>query len=324
MIDLHAHYLSPSVLAAASRGLLPASWDVNRRVIDFPSGPSEPVLPALSDLDGRIRWNAERGIELQVLAPWMDITGDDLDPGRARTWCRALNDGIARDIEGNRRFRALAALPLASGELAAEELRRCVEQLGFCGGAIPSQVNGLDLDEAGLEPLWEAAEGLGVVLFMHPYRVMGGRRMGRDHLANVCGFPFDTTLAALRLYFSEVITTWPGLKILLAHGGGTLPYLAGRAAHASRYVPTVGKRVDHPDEILRMFYYDTMLHDRRALVSLIRTVGTRRVVGGTDAPFPMWVDDPVEHIEGACRQAGVGGDALRRILTGTAAALLAR
>ena len=324
MIDLHAHYVSPSVMAAASRGLLPASWDAKRRVLDFPAGPSDPVLPALSDLDGRIRWNAERGIELQVLAPWMDITGDDLDPGRARTWCRALNDGIARDIEGDRRFSALAALPLASGEFAAEELRRCVERFGFCGGAIPSQVNGVDLDEAGLEPLWEAAEALGVLLFMHPYRVMGGRRMGRDHLVNVCGFPFDTTLAALRLYFSDVLTTWPGLKILLAHGGGTLPYLAGRAAHASQHVPTVGKRVEHPDEILRMFYYDTMLHDRRALVSLIRTVGTRRVVGGTDAPFPMWVDDPVEHIEGACEEAGVGRDALRRILTGTAAALLTR
>ena len=324
MIDLHAHYLSPSVLAAASKGLLPASWDENRRVIEFPSGPSDPVLPGLSDLEERIRWNSERGIDIQVLAPWMDITGDDLDPGQARIWCEAMNDGLAHGIDGNAQFRALAALPLVNGGTAAGELRRCVGEFGFSGGAIPSQVNGQDLDEAGLEPLWEAAEDLGVLLFMHPYRVMGGRRMGRDHLGNVCGFPFDTTLAAMRLYFSEVFTTWPRLKILLAHGGGTLPYLAGRAAHASRYVPTVTRRVDHPDEILQMFYYDTMLHDPRALVSLIRTVGTERVVGGTDAPFPMWVDDPVEHIEGACRRAGVGRDALERVLHGTAAGLLTR
>ena len=161
MIDLHAHYLSPSVLAAASEGLLPAIVE-NQRVIRFPSGPSDPVLAALTDLEGRLRWNDERGIEVQVLAPWMDITGDDLEGSSARTWCRAMNDGIAQDIEGNPRFRALAALPVANGEMAAQELRRCVEQLGFSGGAIPTQVNSKDLDEAGLEPLWEAAEALRV------------------------------------------------------------------------------------------------------------------------------------------------------------------
>lgn len=323
MIDLHAHYLSPSVLSAASQGLLPATWVERRRVIDFPSGPSDPVLSALTDLDGRLRWNDERGIEIQVLAPWMDITGDDLEGEAARTWCRAMNDGIAADIEGNPRFRALATLPIANGELAAEELTRCVERFGFCGGAIPSQVNGQDLDEAGLEPLWETAEALGVLLFMHPYRVMGGRRLGTNHLGNVCGFPFETTLAALRLYFAGVLTTWPRLKILLAHGGGTLPYLAGRAAHASQHVPAVGRRVDHPDEILQLFYYDAMLHDRRALASLIRTVGVERIVGGTDAPFPMWLDNPVEHIEEACKEAGVGRDSCRQVLQGTASALLA-
>ena len=134
-----------------------------------------------------------------------------------------MNNATADDLDGCSEFRALAALPMADGGMAAEELGRCVERFGFAGGAIPTQVGGRDLDRAGLEPLWEAAETLGVLLFIHPHRVMGGDRVKAHFLGNVCGNPFETTLAALRLYFADVFTKWPKLKILLAHGGGPCP-----------------------------------------------------------------------------------------------------
>ena len=233
-----------------------------------------------------------------------------------------MNDATARDLERRTGFRALAALPVTDGVLAAGELRRCVEQLGFVGGALPTQIGGTDLDVAGLEPLWEAAESLGVLLFIHPYRVMGGDRMKVHFLGNVCGNPFETTLAAMRLYFAGVFTNWPQLKILLAHGGGTLPYLAGRAVHASRHGPGFERSVDHPDSILQCFYYDTLLHDPRALAFMMESIGPDRIAAGTDAPFPMSLETPVPHIEQACRQAGLGPDACRRILRGTAEELL--
>ena len=265
---------------------------------------------------------AERDIDLQVLSPWMDVAGDDLPSRDARRWCRAMNDATAHDLDGRPRFRALAALPVTDGDLAAAELRRCVERLGFVGGAIPTQIGGKDLDAAGLETLWEAAESLGVLIFIHPHRVMGGDRMKVHFLGNVCGNPFETTLAAMRLYFSGVVTRWPGLRILLAHGGGTLPYLAGRAAHASRHAPGFDRAVDHPDSILQSFYYDTLLHDPRALAFMIESVGPDRIAAGTDAPFAMSLHRPVGYIEQACRRAGLDPDACRRILRGTAEELL--
>lgn len=322
MIDIHAHYMSPSALAVAAHGGLPVPFDPDSRVLDFPSGPSRPVPPSLTDLAARLRWIDERDIDLQVVSPWMDVAGDDLDPAAAETWCQVLNDGCAADLEGDPRFRALAALPVADGEAAARELARAVGEFGFCGGAIPTQVGGRDLDAAGLEPLWEAAESLGVLLFIHPYRVMGGDRMRPHFLNNVCGNPFETTLAALRLYFAGTFTRWPDLRILLAHGGGVLPTLAGRAVHASRHAPGFDRAVDHPDSILECFYYDTILHDPRALASLMNAVDPARIAAGTDYPFPMILDRPIDHAREAANQAGLTEDELRRVLSGTAHEML--
>ena len=322
MIDIHAHYLPKSVLARAAEGLLPVRFQPDRRILEFPSGPSRPVPPPLTDLVARTRWMAERGIDLQVLSPWMDVAGDDLTGRDARSWCRAMNNATADDLDGYSEFRALAALPMADGGMAAEELGRCVERFGFAGGAIPTQVGGRDLDKVGLEPLWEAAETLGVLLFIHPHRVMGGDRVKAHFLGNVCGNPFETTLAALRLYFAGVFTKWPKLKILLAHGGGTLPYLAGRAVHASHHAPGFEAGVDHPDSILQCFYYDTLLHDPRALAFMMQSIDPGRIAAGTDVPFPMSLDRPVSYIEDATRRAGLDPDARRTILRGTAEKLL--
>ncbi|WP_420614394.1 amidohydrolase family protein [Candidatus Spongiisocius sp.] len=322
MIDMHAHYLSPSVLRQASAGSVPVGLAPDGRSLRFPSGPSRPVPLPLCDLTDRLGWMDERAIERQILGPWMDITGDDLSPAAATAWCRTMNDSCARDIGNEPRFGALAALPMVDGRAAAAELGRCVSEMGFVGGAIPTQVAGVDLDEAGLEPLWEAASGLGMVLFMHPFRVMGGSRMRAHFLNNVCGNPFETTLAALRLYFDRTFDRWPDLRILLAHGGGVLPTLAGRAAHASRYGPGFDRAVDHPDSILESFYYDVILHDPRALTLLMNTVEPARIAAGTDYPFPMILDRPTDHIQEAGDLAGLTEDELNRILSGTATHLL--
>ncbi len=138
----------------------------------------------------------------------------------------------------------------------------------------------------------------------------------------MCGNPFETTLAALRLYFAGVFDRWPRLKVLLAHGGGALPYIAGRAAHASRHGPGFRRSVDHPDTILECFYYDTLLHDPRSLTFMINSVGPERIAAGTDAPFPMSIDSPLDYLGKVCRTAGLDTEGRRRILSGTANVLL--
>lgn len=322
MIDIHAHYLSPSVLRAAERGSLPIAYDPARRVMVLASGPSRPIPPSLTDLDERLNWLGKLSIDLQVLSPWMDIAGDSLEASEASVWCQLLNDTVAEDLTDSPEFKAFAALPVSSGEAAAKELARSVEELGLLGGAIPTQVNGVDLDVAGLEPLFEAAEALEVPLFVHPFRVMASHRMDKNFLANVCGNPFETTLAAFRIFFWNAFDRWPRLKLILAHSGGVLPFLAGRASHASKYAPGTDRTIEDPYEILGRFYYDTVLHDSRALALAMSSIGPSRIAAGTDAPFPMRLEDPVGHIQDACAAAGLDESACNQIMRITATDLL--
>jgi aminocarboxymuconate-semialdehyde decarboxylase len=301
VIDVHAHYVAPSLLERAARadGLAGVSYDPGSRRVHFPTGASRPVPPPLIDLDGRRGWNAERGLTLQVLSPWMDLIGDELTGSAGPEWSRAMNDALAQDIAGDDSFTAFAALP-SDGAAAAGELARCIEEHGFAGGALPTQIGDRDLDEAGLDALFEAAEALGVPLFLHPFRVMGGGRMQRHFLDNVCGNPFETTMAAVTLFFSGLFDRHPDLRVLLSHCGGALPLTAGRVSHAAANgAPGVPVKMQSPDEILERYFYDTLLHDPAALAYSIARVGADRVALGTDVPFPMRTDRPGDHLREA-------------------------
>ena len=209
---------------------------------------------------------------------------------------------------------------MSSGQSAAEELERVVREHGFLGGSIPTQVRGgLDLDAAGLDSLFATAQELGVPLLVHPYRVMARSRMDRHFLFNICGNPFETTLAAMRLFFWGVFDKWPELKLVLAHTGGALSLLAGRAWHASSHAAGFEHPLKSPSEMLDSFYYDTVLHDPLSLGHAMRVIGPSRIMAGTDSPFPMLLDDPVGQVRRACEVAGIDSEGtIDAILTSTA------
>jgi aminocarboxymuconate-semialdehyde decarboxylase len=120
-------------------------------------------------------------------------------------------------------------------------------------------------------------------------------------LSNIRGNTFETTLAAMRLYLGGVFDRWPEVKLVLAHAGGVLPMLAGRASHAFHHSPELGTKKPSPDSMMEMLYFDTVLHDARALAFALKVVGPGRFAAGTDSPFPMRLDDPVAHIDAARR-----------------------
>lgn len=137
------------------------SYDPGTRVLNFPSRKSRPVPPLLTGLEDRSAWMRTPSIERQVLSAWMDIAGYDGEPAQASAWCRLQNDTVADDLRSHPWSSAFSTLPVVSGEDAAAELVRAVWELGFVGGAVQTQIKGLDLDEAGLDPLFESAEMLG-------------------------------------------------------------------------------------------------------------------------------------------------------------------
>ena len=92
-------------------------------------------------------------------------------------------------------------------------------------------VNGRNLDDPALEPLWAAANELGAFIMVHPTGVAGAERLKSYYLTNLIGNPLDTTIAAACLTCSGVLERYPTLKFCLAHGGGFVPYQAGRFVH---------------------------------------------------------------------------------------------
>ena len=109
----------------------------------------------------------------------------------------------------------------------------------------------------------------------------------------VIAWPTEVTIAAMRLIFSGVIERHPGARLVLSHGGGTLPYLAGRldlAYHAPKYEANPACRANitkPPSHYLTQFYYDTVVASPASLRFLIDLVGADRVMFGTDFPYEI-------------------------------------
>jgi aminocarboxymuconate-semialdehyde decarboxylase len=126
-------------------------------------------------------------------------------------------------------------------------------------------------------------------------------------------------VAATRLIFSGLFEEHPGLRVVLPHGGGYLPFYAARADHTWRARPETRARIpDHPpSHYLRMLHYDTVVFQPLYLRHLIEVVGVDRVLLGTDFPFDMSEGDPLgllaatEGLDQDDRDAISGGNALR-------------
>ena len=209
-------------------------------------------------------------------------------------------------------------IPLQDVALAIKELERLMKS-GLKGVEIGAHVNGMYPGDVSFRPFWEACESLGAFVFIHPVEG-GGRAELRDYyMWNVIGNPMDTTIAAGHLILSGVMDAFPRLKILLAHGGGALPYLHGRLDRGFKQRPEINKVISKPPtEYLKQFYFDTITHDPVVLKSLVDLVGADHVLLGSDYPFDMGNENPVDLV----RSANLGTENEKMILGDNARQLL--
>lgn len=314
VVDVHGHLMPDEVFADA-----PAPMEVVTRgddkalSVDGVRGRFTPA--ALRDAEGRSRAQAAHGIDLSIVGPWIDQVKAAQDPAVQATWCRTLTDALAAAARDDPALLFLAALGDLDGGAAATELERAVE-LGAVGGLLPACPQRDGLDAAHFDPLWAAAERLGVPLILHPGYFQPPANMVGHYLANSVGNPFETTLAVGRLVGVDVPGRFPDLKLVLCHGGGSFPYQYGRMDAAFLRWPgnqERGRRL--PSELLRWFWYDTVLYAGPPMHYLLELVGTDRILAGTDCPF-MMADhsafDVPEHLglSGAERAAVLGGNAI--------------
>src|SRR5262249_40695068 len=207
--------------------------------------------------------------------------------------------------------------------LAVSELTHCVKTLGLRGVEINPSVNGMDLTDPrlSLEKFFAKAQELDVVIFMHPIGFTHGERLLDHYFNNVIGNPLETTVAASHLIFDGVMERHPKLKIVLPHAGGYLAHYWARMDHGWRARPdcrgSIKKR--KPSSYLEKFYFDTITFDRTMLRQLVERFGAEHVLLGTDYPYDMGMEHPVEFIGGVPKLTAKQKDL---IMGGNAARLL--
>lgn len=322
IVDAHAHIIVPEILREA----VPAEdwrprvvWENGKQFVEYGgkrigSATREFVQPEkiLAEMD-------KAGVDAALLCPWVSLVRYDAPPADSLAACQIQNDALAAlTAKHPRRIAALGLTPLQDVPPAIAELERLMK-IGLKGVEIGTHVNGVYPGDPRFRPFWEACEALGAIVFIHPVEG-GGRTELRDYyMWNVIGNPLETTIAAGHLILSGVMEAYPRLKILLAHGGGALPFLRGRLDRGFKTRPEINKVIPRPPaEYLKRFYFDTITHDPAVLRGLVEFAGPGHVLLGSDYPFDMGNEDPAERV----RAAGLLAEAEAKILGGNAERLL--
>ena len=236
-IDVHAHILTEETIRMLQReapkvapklsqvdhqfGTLDVAGNVYRH---FPRGGW--------DLDRRLQDMAASKVDVQVLSVCPQTFVYAQPPALAAAFARIQNEQLAKLAKTHPdRFLAIGTLPMQAPKVAVDELRHAVTTLGLRGVQIGSNVAGKNLDDPDLEQVWATASELDAFILLHPINVAGADRLSSYYLANLIGNPLDTTIAAACLVFSGVLERYPSLKFCLSHGGGFVPYQAGRFLH---------------------------------------------------------------------------------------------
>lgn len=325
-VDVHSHVLPREMMEA----IRARPRDYQMRVESRDGGEvfirddrhSTPLYAEFHDADAKVEGMDRKGIDISVISvtPVVFFYWLPADAGLAAA--RVMNDGIAR-MAAKRpdRLRGMATLPMQDPDAAVTELERVVKEHGFRSVELGCRIRGELLAEPKFRPVLRRAQELGVFVFTHPY-VAGELPpdLGCYYLGNLAGLPLDTALMAAHLMFSGALDELPRLNIILAHGGGYLPYQIGRLAHGYKVRKEARAHAKRsPAELLRRFYFDALTHDAAALKFLVEKAGADRVTIGTDAPFDMAEENPVAMIEAL---PGLSSEQRDRILGRNALALL--
>jgi aminocarboxymuconate-semialdehyde decarboxylase len=267
------------------------------------------LTPVFVDPAAKLEQLARVGLDAAVVSGSPALFAYEADAQRCGELCRALNRGLAELCRHDpARLRWLAHVPLQDPAAAAELLAEASDA-GAVGAQIGSSVAGTPLADAGLEPLFAAAEERGLPLMIHP--AYNNPHPGLDgyHLQNAIGNQLETTIAAERLIVTGALDRHPRLRLLLGHAGGYLPWQGGRLRHAAAVRPELADSPPDPFAYVGRIVVDTITHDPAALRFLVDRLGPDSVAMGTDLPFDMASPEPV-----AAAEEALGVDAARTVM----------
>ncbi|WP_216870454.1 amidohydrolase family protein [Modestobacter excelsi] len=323
-IDVHAHVAVPSADAL----LEGPGLDQQRRVDAASLGRESLQLnlrqiaeigPKLVDLDLRLTAMDAARVDVQAVSA-SPVPHLWTDRELATRYTAASNEAVAAFCaQQPDRLLPIATVSLQHPDLAVGQLEAAVRDHGVRGVQISTSAGpGRELDDPSVAEFWAAAEELGTAVLVHPWGCTLGERLDAYYLFNTVGNPTETALALSRIVFSGLLERHPGLRIWSAHGGGYLASYVVRADHAWAARADARSTQQRPSDLLRRTWVDSLVYTPEQLRHLVTVMGPTQVTLGSDYPFDMGVEDPVDRLEAAGFDA-VTTDAIRG---GNAARLL--
>lgn len=301
IIDAHAHFVPPAFLEdmASQRRSFPSvkvtPENGSLRFAFAGNEPKRPVAKGMSDVEGRRRSLAALGIDKQVVGGWLDLFGYDMPADEGADWARYYNEHMLKGVAQLPFLVPLATVPLQSGKQAAKVLEEALDA-GMHGAMIGTQPKGQTgvLDDPDLDPFWEVASARKATLLVHPTFGARDDRLRAYGMVSAVGRVTDTTIAISRLLYSGHLLRYPGVNLVISHGGAALAMVLGRLRRSFATAPA--QNAD-PAEGFKRLYFDTIVYDDVTLRFVGELAGPDKLLMGTDQPFVIAEPEPIKFVD---------------------------
>jgi len=318
IIDFHGHIVNQKIFEITQKNSLHARIGLGKQTSLGGNKHSEMTMESMLNMSVRIKDMDRMGIDMQVISPSLiHHNTEPLAPVKALKIVQQVNDSVAEAVsEHPERLTGIGIVPLQDANLSAKELDRIVKKNGLRGVQISTVVRGEEIGDKKFHPFWRKAQQLDVPVFIHPAG-NSDPRLKKFGLAFMVGQPYEEALAMSSLVYEGILDKFPKLKILIAHGGGYLPYYAGRQDNAYRSGRDGCSLKGSFSSYIRKFHYETVVFNPDMLDFLATKVSAKNIVMGTDYPFGE--TDPISFIRktkkiSRAQQDGILGKNAARLL----------
>jgi len=319
-LDIHTHHYTQGFFQKIreSGGHFSFTNDPNGRpIITYDGARFFGIQPPMTDVSKRLEDMDRVGIDVAVVSlstPNVFFTDARGQPDVAKMMNDAYADLIAKHPA---RFKAFASIPMDAPDAALAELHRAVGDLKLNGVILLSNIRGAALTDPRYRPFFEEADRMRLCIFLHPMIPANSEPFKEYVLGPIVGFPFDTTLAVARMCFDGMFKDFPGIRWIIGHAGGAVPFLMERMDSGYRDFAETKVKIDQlPSVYLKRLYYDTVTFNPYNLHLLRDEVGADHMLMGSDYPHLLGsIDKAVSTIEAlaipqAEKQQIFGGNAL--------------
>ncbi len=322
-LDLHTHYYPESFFQKIRDTQSEFSFDkdpTGRTIIKYRGARFFGITPPMTDVAKRLEDMDRVGIDVEVVSlstPNVFFADETRQPEIARM----VNDAYAElAAKHPKRFKGFASIPMDAPDAALKELHRAINGLKLNGVILLSNIRGRALTDPVYRPFFEEANRMKLCILLHPMLPTNSEPFREYVLGPIIGFPFDTTLAVARMCYDGLLRDFPGIRWIIAHLGGGVPYLMERMDNGFRDFAECRTKIDQlPSTYLKKLYYDTVAFSPYTLNMVRDMVSVDHLVMGSDYPHLL---GSIERSVSSIENLNIPQHEKQRIFEGTALSIL--